>query len=332
MKVDFHVHLEEGPYSLRWLQRTADALLQFHRLDQPRHTKAWLDDAFHLLSRRVSQGAFSTAWLDLYREQAKRRGLQEVGIVDHLYRFRECKGYYEKHMLRGEDQLGRLQAVWLDQVCMASLEEYVSFIQAEQARWAADGIQLRLGIEADYFEGGENELASILGQYAWDHVIGSVHFVDGWGFDNPDTLERFKEVHLPDLYRRFFQLVEQAIDSRLFDIAAHLDNLKVFDFRPDEALLQPYYERIAASLQRNDMATEINTGLYYRYPVKEACPSFRFLSTLQRYGVPITTSSDSHFPDHLGQHLDWARDQLRQAGFSKIVRFEQRIRKEVDLE
>ncbi|WP_426454707.1 hypothetical protein ACP26L_18390 [Paenibacillus sp. S-38] len=46
MKVDFHFHLEEGPYSFGWLKRTAHAI-QATSADngQPAalHTKEWLD-------------------------------------------------------------------------------------------------------------------------------------------------------------------------------------------------------------------------------------------------------------------------------------------------
>lgn len=284
------------------------------------------------MSERMEKGAFSKEWLDLYRRRAKLLGLREVGIVDHLYRFREYKSYYEKHVELGDNQLGRLQRVWLDQVCMASLDDFHSFIEEQKQVWENDGIRLKTGIEADFFAGGEGELKTILDQYEWDYVIGSVHFVDGWGFDNPDTKERFAEMNLLALYGRVFQLVEQAIQTRLFDIAAHLDNIKVFGHRPEETELLPFYRRIAKMLQQNDMTTEINTGLQYRYPVKEACPSQTFLEILKQHEVPITTSSDSHFPDHLGMHLDDARSRLKNAGYAKIVTFDKRKRVEVPLE
>ena len=32
MKIDYHVHLEEGPYSFQWLKRTVDAISSFKEL------------------------------------------------------------------------------------------------------------------------------------------------------------------------------------------------------------------------------------------------------------------------------------------------------------
>lgn len=331
MRVDYHVHLEEGPYSSRWWSRTAEALLAFRQPQSVRHTREWMEELNAWMSRRIEQGAYSAEWLDLYRVRAKEIGLAEVGIVDHLYRFKEFKPYFEQHMYVADDELGQLQQLWLDQVCTTSLDEFVTFIQSQKPIWEADGISLRLGIEADYFVGGEKVLAPMIERYPWDHVIGSIHFASGWGFDNPDTQERFEQQELLTLYGEVFGVVEQAITSGLFDIIAHLDNLKVFGYRPSEAELLPYYQRIARLLKEQGIATEINTGLFYRYPVKEMCPSYSFLQVLCEHGVPITTSSDSHFPDHLGSYLEEAREKLRGAGYAEIATFEGRKRKMVGL-
>jgi histidinol-phosphatase (PHP family) len=172
MKVDYHVHLEEGPYSLRWWSRTAEALLAFHQPDQKRHTQEWMEELSARMARRMNQGAFSPEWLDLYRVCARELGLREVGIVDHLYRFKEFKPYFEEHMHLGDDELGQLQRVWLDQVCTATMDDFVAFIGSQQSIWEADGISLRLGLEADYFVGGETVLAPMIEQYPWDHPAG----------------------------------------------------------------------------------------------------------------------------------------------------------------
>jgi len=325
MIVDHHVHLEEGPYSVRWWNRTAEAMLSFHEIKGQKHTLAWMEELSALMSQRVAKGAFSAKWLDLYRQRAKQLGLREVGIVDHLYRFVECKSYYEQHMHLADDELGRMQRVWLDQVCVCSIYDFIAFINQQKRVWEADGIELKLGIEADYFPGGEEELKSILTEHSWDFVIGSVHFVDGWGFDNPETQERFQRYDLAALYDSFFQLIEKAITCHLFDIIGHPDNIKVFGHRLEQAALLPYYERIAGLLAEHNTATEVNTGLFYRFPAKEMCPALGFLEVLHQHGVSITTSSDAHFPDHLGSFIEEAQERLKQAGFEEIVTFNKRV-------
>lgn len=332
MIVDCHFHLEEGPYSIDWLRRTAQAIANMEpygdKLNKNRHTLSWIEEIGGVLANRLAQGAFSRDWLGHYLNTGKRRGISRFGIVDHLYRFEEFRAYYERYMTLDETELGRLQRRWLDQVCIGSIEPFIHLIREAQR----DGEPISLGVEADYFPGGESELRGLLAGYDFDYVIGSVHFIDGWGFDNPETQDRFKEGDLTALYRKLFDYLIGAIRSGLFDIIAHPDNLKVFGYRPDETVLQSMYEEVAAEMKLADVATEINTGLAYRYPVKEMCPSPSFLKVLCSHGVPITLSSDSHFPDDIGTMLDQAAALALRTGYKEVVYFERGERRSLRLE
>lgn len=331
MKVDYHVHLEEGPYSADWLGRTSRALSFF--MNDQSHSYAWMEALENRLHVRVKDGCYSEAWLDLYLERAITLGLEEVGIVDHLYRFADAESYYEKHMHMADDALGAMQKRWLHQVAaMPSLDAFVLFIENQKEKWAERGVKLKLGLEADFFPGGEAELETLIADHPWDYVIGSVHFVEGWGFDNPETADRFKERDLMALYQLHTSYVCQAIESGLFDVIAHLDNLKLFSYRPDEALLETYYERVASLLAKHDVASEINTGLSYRYPIKEACPSPRYLEKLRAHGIPLTLSSDAHYPDDLGTNLNGARKMLMENGYDTVSTFTGRKRVQVPMQ
>ncbi|WP_137791819.1 histidinol phosphate phosphatase domain-containing protein [Bacillus sp. E(2018)] len=326
MKVDYHLHLEEGPYSFRWLDRTNLALDHFHPLQEKPHTIEWLKKAESRINNRLNKGCYSEEWLDLYLEEALNKGIKEVGIVDHLYRFRETRSYYEKYMDVTSPEIGPLQQKWLDQVMTESIYEFVTAINQAKKRWEQKGVILRLGIESDYFPECEDELRELLSLVEWDYIIGSVHFLNGWGFDNPETQDRFQSLDLLNTYEEFFGVVEKAIKSNLFDFVAHLDNLKVFNHRPDEEKLLPFYHQIADALVETDTATEINAGLFYRYPVKEMCPSPSFLSVLVNKGVLFTLSSDAHFPDDLGKHVSDNVNTLKNLGCKELVTFHKRRR------
>ncbi|KIL39784.1 histidinol phosphatase [Gordoniibacillus kamchatkensis] len=321
MKVDFHFHLEEGPYSASWLGRTARALEHVHpqagEAAEP-HSLAWAGGLAELLRDRMEKGCFSEEWLGYYFAEGKARGIERFGMVDHLYRFTEFRSYYESHIVMDDTPLGRMQRYWLDRVCVGSIEPFLQAVRhAKRA-----GYPVSLGVEADFFPGGEAELRRLLAHYELDYVIGSVHFLDGWGFDNPEAQYMFEGKDLAALYKQLFATVQSAAASGLFHIIAHLDNLKVFNFRPDESVLLPMYEEVAAALKKAGVATEINTGLAYRYPVKEACPSPAFLQVLAKHGVPVTMSSDAHFPDDIGTLLDEAAGLLARSGYTEIVYFE----------
>ncbi|HDR7378304.1 MULTISPECIES: histidinol phosphate phosphatase domain-containing protein [Bacillus] len=326
MKVDYHLHIEEGPYSIGWLAKINETLQYYEPLQEERHSIEWLMKTQERLQRRVKEGPFTAKWIDLYLEEALRKGIKEVGIVDHLYRFHESKVYYEKYVNISDSKLGRLQKEWLDQVRVVSLYDFTKSIEEAKERWSKRGVTLKLGIEADYFIGCEEELKELLALGDFDYVIGSVHFLNGWGFDNPDTKEYFEEHDLHILYDTFFKTVESAVRSELFDIIAHLDNIKVFNYRLDENEQLSYYKKIARALVETNTATEINAGLYYRYPVREMCPSPLYLQVLAKHGVPITISSDAHYPNDLGKYVKENVQTLRTHGITHIATFTKRAR------
>lgn len=323
MKIDYHLHLEEGPYSAEWLKRTFEAVTNLVDLQHEQGSLAWMEEATALVAERVARGSLTSEWLDLYLVQAKKQELEEVGIVDHLYRFKEYRSYYEKYISLENNELGNMQKSWLDRVCTESIGSFIEVIEQAKDKWHEAGIELRLGIEADYFPGGEKELGVILKEYPYDYIIGSVHFLNGWGFDNPKLQHLYLNYNLEDLYRSFFETVKKGISSGLFDIFAHLDNIKVFEYRPYETKLILLYDEVAKKLIEMDVATELNAGLFYRYPIKEMCPSPTFLEILADHQVSITISSDAHFPDDMGNYAGMQLEQLKTAGFKKVATFKQ---------
>ncbi len=326
MKVDYHIHLEEGPYSLSFVEKSLKAIEHFGSIKEDRHTKEWLVQSIEMMNKRLQESEYSTWWLDFYLQEALNKGIKEVGIVDHLYRFKETREYFTRYIDVQSKEIGKKQAEWLDKVMVRRLEDFVSFITSAKKEWAAKGIDLKLGIEADYFVGGEEELHTILSEYDFDYVIGSVHFYNGWGFDNPDLQYKFQQCDLNELYKNHFETVKKAAGSGMFDIIAHLDNMKVFNYRPNEASLVHMYKEVAKTLVEYDVATEINPGLYYRYPVKEFCPSPTFLDILINEGVKFTTSSDSHFPNDLGIYSDKIKKMLLDKGVTEVATFDKRTR------
>lgn len=328
-----HVHLEEGPYSLDWLKRTAEAMLSFASPESPGLSRAWLGEVCKMLQQRTESETYSADWLGLYLQRAKQLGLQEVGIVEHLYRFRSYKSYYTQHLHLAEDPLGSLQRQWLDHTCIVpSLDDYVSFILEQKQRWAAEGICLKVGIELDYWPGCETVLSPIVMDYPWDFTMGAVHFLRGWRFAEPVNKSPFREIDITPLYAEMFHLLEQAISSGLFDLIAHPDHLKVLGNRPTETALLPYYQRIARLLRQFDVATEINTRLFYRSALSEMSPSECFLGILAQHQVPITTSSDAHYSDEIGQDLLTARQMLKKVGYRELVSFDRRKRRCMKIE
>ena len=73
MKIDYHVHLEEGPYSFRWLERTSDAIASFEefKLDLKKGSKELVMWQVDVLKNSLDSGCYGEEWLDLYLQRAK---------------------------------------------------------------------------------------------------------------------------------------------------------------------------------------------------------------------------------------------------------------------
>lgn len=244
--------------------------------------------------------------LSSYLAVARARGLQEIGFADHIPLYFLPRHARDASLAMPEEEL----------------PAYVHEIEALRA--TCPGITVRLGIEADYIPGQEEKLARILAAYPFDYVIGSVHYLDGWGFDNPEQLAGYEGRDPDELYRSYFALLQQAAAAGLFDIMAHPDLIKKFGCRPatDPA---PLYETTAAVFARAGVCVEVNTaGL--RAPAGEIYPAPAFLYACHRYGVPATIGSDAHHPEQVGAGLDDAVALLKEAGYRSVAIFSRRRR------
>ena len=210
-----------------------------------------------------------------------------------------------------------------DAACRMALDEFPSYCHDVQALNTPSDLPVLLGIEADYYDGCEHFLADWLPRQPFDLVIGSIHYLGSWGFDNPVNLAVWKTANVEGTWREYFRQLERLADTRLYDIVGHLDLPKKFGHRvPDDAvrdMATPALDRIAAA----GMAIEINTsGL--RKPVGEIYPSPLLLALARERDIPITFGSDSHRPDEVGRADDQAVALARAAGYTHAVRFSQR--------
>lgn len=207
------------------------------------------------------------------------------------------------------------------------LPDYVSDVEMLKAREARP--EVLLGIEADWSPEHAPLLHETLGSYEFDVVLGSVHFIDGWAFDDPALTGRYAEWDIGSLWMRYFSELADAARSGLFDVIAHPDLIKKFKYLPSFDP-QGLYDEAAAAFAEAGVAVEVNTaGL--RKPIGELYPAEAFLRACHKAGVPATTGSDAHRPEEVGMAFDRARDALAAAGYESVVTFRGREPREVEL-
>jgi histidinol-phosphatase (PHP family) len=253
---------------------------------------------------------FTTANVDRYREVAAERGIEELGVAEHIHRFVQSLDVW-RHP-------------WYRHWATDDIDEYGEFVRASG---------LKLGIEADFLPGREDRTQNLLDGRDWDYVVGSVHFlrddaVDVHGEPDWAAWDIWRGADPEKVWRSYFETLGEAARTGMFDILAHPDLVKVFSGRvptPDGDLRR-FYDRAMDGIADSDVAVEVSTaGL--RKPAGEIYPAPAFLEMCLDAGRPVALSSDAHLPEQLGFEYERALALLDGLGVSEIAVFDRRERR-----
>src|SRR6202163_2763921 len=234
---------------------------------------------------------FSVANVERYREVARDRGIAELGVSEHVYRFSQALEIWQ-------------HPFWA-QYAKDDLDEYCAFVREET--------DLRLGIEADFVPGGEDRMANLLEARDFDYVVGSVHFLREGAVDMDDYSVWDTGRGAEEIWRRYFQTVGEAARCGLFDVLAHPDLVKYWGAeRPlPEGDLRRYYELAMEGIAESGIAVEVSTAGLRKRP-GELYPAPAFLQMCLEAGASVALSSDAHRPEDVGADYDRALALLEQ--------------------
>ncbi len=184
-------------------------------------------------------------------------------------------------------------------------------------------IEILLAYEVDYLDG--YILDEVIDSKV-DYLIGSVHFIknknDMWGFDNPEFIGVYKSKDIDSIWKEYFDAIESMAKTNLFDIAGHLDLIKVFKFLPKQDVRILAKDALLA-IKKSNMTLEINpAGL--RKPIGETYPSKQLLELAYEMGINITFGSDAHAIDQVGFKYEEAITLAKDIGYSKCITFNNR--------
>ncbi|MBL8014127.1 MAG: histidinol-phosphatase HisJ [Candidatus Omnitrophica bacterium] len=197
---------------------------------------------------------------------------------------------------------------------------YLKMIENVKKQFANDMI-VKIALEADFIPGFEQKTQDIIKEYPYDYIIGSVHFIRTWGFDDPAQRESWSSKDVNQVYHDYYELLRQSARSGLFQIIGHCDLVKKFGHRATENMFDEV-KKTAKVFKDSGVAIEINTaGL--RKPVKEMYPSLDCLKIYCQSGVPLTFGSDAHAPNEVAKDFDKAIDLAKTAGFKEYLIFKQ---------
>jgi histidinol-phosphatase (PHP family) len=254
----------------------------------------------------TAEDHFTSANAERYREAARERGIEELGVSEHIHRFVQALDVWTHPFWREN--------------AIEDLDEYCRFVR--------EHTDMRLGIEMDFIPGAEDRTASLLDARDFDYVVGSVHFLAERALDMDDYSVWDGSSSAERIWTAYFATLAEAARSGLFDILAHPDLVKVWGpERPlPEGDLRRYYEPAVEAIAESGIAVEVSTaGLRKR--VQEIYPAPAFLEMCAQAGAGFALSSDAHRPEDVGADYHRALELLDAAGVHELCVFERRRRR-----
>jgi histidinol-phosphatase (PHP family) len=240
-----------------------------------------------------------------YAAAAEQRGLRGLIVTDH----NPMPNGFSAGVRMREDQF----------------DEYVELVADTRREWAGR-VDVRLGLEADYFPGHEAYLERQLKSADFQFVLGSVHpqigeFREAYWHDNPIEVQR-----------TYFRFLADSAETGLFDSISHPDLIKNFTSAgwTPEAIM----DDICAALDRiaaTGTAMELNTS-GVKKTISEMNPFPAMLREMRLRNIPVTIGADAHDPGRVADGYETALELLAQCGYTHVSYFLNRQRQEILIE
>ena len=242
-------------------------------------------------------------WPDEYGAVAERRGLKGLIVTCH----NPMPNGFSAAVRMAEDEF----------------ETYVELVEKTREQLMGR-VDVRLGIEADYFEGMEAYLERQLQSADFQFVLGSVHpQISEWR-------ERYWHDDAIEVQRRYFHLLAKAAETGLFDSISHPDLIKNFTTWDPDAVFSDICDALDR-IAKTGVAMELNTSGVNK-TVSEMNPMPSMLSEISKRGIPITLGADAHEPLRVGDGFETALRLLSESGFSRVSYFLERERRELKID
>ena len=238
-----------------------------------------------------------------YLAAAQKAGLAYWGVSDH---FPAPAGYDAAFRMAPDD-----------------LPRYFEILDSLREAAKGTGLQVLAAAEFDYVPGRMDEVFAALDPLRpkFDYLIGSVHYVGEFAFDDPDKLDEWPRFGVDAVWDGYLTDLKAFVELGGFNVMAHSDLPKKFGFRPSDRenvlrRMTEIYECAAAK----GICLELNTaGL--RVAADEIYPAPELLRAAFRAGMKITLGSDAHKPEHVACAFDRAAALARSVGWTMHTAF-----------
>ncbi len=201
---------------------------------------------------------------------------------------------------------------------------YVAMVARAREKFAGR-VDVRLGLESDFYPGVEAWLEELHASAPLNHVLGSVHMQISF------YRQRYYRGDMFAYQQLYFEHLALAAETGLFDTLAHPDLVKNESPKEwDFARIKPYIERALDRIAATGVAMELNTsGVNKALP--EINPGRAQLALMLERGIPVVIGADAHTPQRVGDGYAQALRTLREVGYAEVSTFLDRKRHSVPI-
>jgi histidinol-phosphatase (PHP family) len=263
-----------------------------------------------------------------YCDEAATHGVTEVALTEHANRFvdvMEAVGPFWQRF--GHEPTSPIMAEYFNFHARSSLDEYVTLAQAAKD----EGLPVKIGLEVDYYRGQMDVVSALLAQYPFDVLIGSVHWLGTWQFDDIDNDVQMHQWTVRDVdlcWADYARALEELCASNAVDVLAHPDLIKVAGFYASTPT--DYWDLMAESAAKANVSVECSSAGWVK-PVNEQYPAEGFLDRLVKKGLTFTTASDAHRLERVGDRAGELADLLERRGVHELATYTNRKREMIAL-
>ncbi|MGD2142731.1 MAG: histidinol-phosphatase HisJ family protein [Candidatus Bathyarchaeota archaeon] len=273
--------------------------------------KNWIKKDFHVHESHSSDAPLAT--VEKYYRMAERRGIDEICFTTHLI----LMGPDIKHGISPE-----------------KIPEYLEEIHTAQE---STSVQLRIGLEIDWFPEIERRIDTIIEEYPLDYSLGSMHYVKGIDIGSRrHSPVFFLGRRLEDSLDIYFEEFAKAVESGLFDVMAHPDYFRKYLGLTHKMPVswEEYGTRVydvIDSLKGCDVGIGVNSS-GWRHGIQDVYPILEFLKAAREAGVDkVVVGSDCHTIEGLGINTVKAVCRLQEAGYNHLCVFKDRRNRKISL-
>ncbi len=236
----------------------------------------------------IERGEYKKEWIEKFINKAIEMNIGEINLLEHSIRikefhpiFEDVRNYnlYQKKWFEGKKNLAH------------SIAEYKALI--DEIRAVDYPVKVNFGLEICWFEQYEDNIRKLVDDNYFDYLLGSVHWIDNWTFNQRKYQWLGKDVN--KIYKRYYEMSNTLIQSDIFDVIAHPDLVMCHKLYPDYDLSDTYTE-LCENAKKHNVMLEMNTS-------KGLGINKQFLEIAKKTGNAFSTGSDAHTPDRVGDKI-----------------------------